>query len=505
MATAVLEHDCRAPAPNAGPLLFDVVDRLPALVVGCHPGRHVARVIWKDGPASTSAYLKRERRVSWKARLTNWWAGFGFVSKSVREARLLGELRRAGIACPEVIAVGEDRRRGAFLVVRALADYVDLRSYLRSHLPHEVAGRRRFAHALGAALARIHAAGFDHPDLYSKHVLVHPASQEIAILDWQRSRRRRRLSGRRRCRDLAALHATLGAALASKGDRLACLRSYLTAGTGRGSAFKTMAWRILGHSARLRRKRRIRELCQGPLPEGAQVLVPLAGNTIYVAPALQEHLSPRLRSLLCFAGIPSGTSQWVERLAVRLPGGGRATLVRRRVHRPHGWFWSWLRGRSRLSPERQQADIIYRLERYGVPVPRLLAYGQRQAFPWRQESVLLTYTHENTVPLELWMRTCQGKDERGRIVQEVARLLRRMHDAGCYLGSAVVAESAFRIQGGRAEPARVLLGSVEGLVVRRSPSPRLAAAAFATLREWTERANQTVALEQPLLPCGAEA
>ena len=79
----------------------------------------------------------------------------------------------------------------AFLLVRELAHVRDLRSFLRDRCASPPAERRRFARRLGRELARLHAAGFDHPDLYSKHVLVGPADGRITLVDWQRSRRRR--------------------------------------------------------------------------------------------------------------------------------------------------------------------------------------------------------------------------------------------------------------------------------------------------------------------------
>ncbi len=81
----------------------------------------------------------------------------------------------------------------------------------------------------------MHAAGFTHPDLYSKHVLVGPDGASVQFLDWQRSRRRLVLDARRRARDLAALHATLADDLARPRERLACLRGY-AAGAAPGAS-----------------------------------------------------------------------------------------------------------------------------------------------------------------------------------------------------------------------------------------------------------------------------
>src|SRR5207247_3575961 len=93
---------------------FEHLHQLPGVIIGGHPDRHVAQVTLGTGAQAIRAVLKREHRVPWKDRLANAWAGFGFVSKSYREALLLRSLRRAGIGCSEVIATGEDRHGHAF-------------------------------------------------------------------------------------------------------------------------------------------------------------------------------------------------------------------------------------------------------------------------------------------------------------------------------------------------------------------------------------------------------
>src|SRR5262249_14842785 len=150
---------------------------------------------------------KREHRVPWTIRLGNALAGFGFVSRSVREARTLQALGREELGAPEWLAAGEDGEGRAFLLVREVGGAVDLRAFLRDE--RDAARRRKVAAALGAVLARVHDASFANPDLYAKHVLVQPETGAISIVDWQRARRRRGLGWRARGRGLAALHATL--------------------------------------------------------------------------------------------------------------------------------------------------------------------------------------------------------------------------------------------------------------------------------------------------------
>jgi hypothetical protein len=158
--------------------------RLPGVILSGHPDRHVRRLTLGSGAESLGVFLKREHCVRWKDRLGSAWAGFGFVSKSRREYRLLRELHDAGVGCPEAVAAGEDGRGRAFVLVRAVEGGRDLRTVLAEA---GAAQRRVLAVRLGQELARIHGLGFEHPDLFSKHILV-AGSGTLCFLDWQRSR-----------------------------------------------------------------------------------------------------------------------------------------------------------------------------------------------------------------------------------------------------------------------------------------------------------------------------
>src|SRR5438128_8854029 len=78
--------------------------RLSGVIYCGHPDRHVARVTLGAGQGAISAFVKKEHRVPWSDRLGNAWAGFGLVSKSLRESEMLRRLSASGFGCPEVIA-----------------------------------------------------------------------------------------------------------------------------------------------------------------------------------------------------------------------------------------------------------------------------------------------------------------------------------------------------------------------------------------------------------------
>src|SRR5262249_5119531 len=47
------------------------------------------------------------------------------------------------------------------------------------------------AGAIGAALAKLHAAGVEHPDLNLNNILIEPDEGKITLIDFDRARRRR--------------------------------------------------------------------------------------------------------------------------------------------------------------------------------------------------------------------------------------------------------------------------------------------------------------------------
>jgi len=404
--------------------------KLSGVIICGHPDRNVAHVRLGDDERSLSLYLKREHRVRWRDRLTNQLAGFGFVSKSCKEMKLRPELARHNIASPEILAAGESGGQ-AFLLAREMERASDLRRFLQENPNPRM--RRQLARQLGAELARIHQSGLAHRDLYAKHVLVEPAGDGFLFhfLDWQRSRLAGSVSWGQRCRDLGTLHATLADGLATPRERLACLIAYVRACSSQvilrqdrtylASTIRAMARTML-------RKRHIRELRQPPLPAEQQNLVWLDGEALCVTKEFRNELRgevpdwlPRLRT--------EGQAEAVVEKNVVLPGGGSAKLIRRQAMRPFRWLWHCLRLRALPSPELELAATVFRLQRFGVALPRVLAVGQHRRRPWQSSSFLLTEEPVALRPLGTWLN--QAFDwQRHRTLREVAEQLRRIHQAG---------------------------------------------------------------------------
>jgi tRNA A-37 threonylcarbamoyl transferase component Bud32 len=368
---------------------------LPGVVVSGHPDRHVMRTTL----GSVTAFLKREHCVRWRQRLDSFLAGFGPVTRSQREAMTLQALEQVGIGCPEWIAFGEDGHGRAFLLLRALDNAVELRCFLHERRSAAMTERFRLARRLGSAIARLHAVGFYHADLYAKHVFVSGGGAQVYFLDWQRSQPGG-IDRRRRVRDLAALDATLAEELASERERLACLETYaksystgIAAGGGPRTPYSALGVAELAHavrrqSKRLLRKGHIREARLLPSRD-PQELIWLDGEALCITPEFLEALRGTIPDWLRLERTSWGDSENL-RCIIRLDDGRQGILIRSRRNQLVRWLWNAFRKQPLQTPEARQAGMLFRQQRQGLAVPRLLAFGQRRSRPWRTESFLLT-------------------------------------------------------------------------------------------------------------------
>jgi 3-deoxy-D-manno-octulosonic acid kinase len=166
---------------------------------------------------------------------------FGFRPRPLRELAVTTEVRRRGVAAPEVLAARVEGRlayRGA-LVTTEVPSAATLLDALRG--APDGASRERLAASAGRAIATLHAAGVFHADLNLTNILVHPGAggSTIALLDFDRARLRRGpLSVAARRRNLQRLARSLakldpGRALAGPGERRAFRDAYAADGAGR--------------------------------------------------------------------------------------------------------------------------------------------------------------------------------------------------------------------------------------------------------------------------------
>ena len=275
-----------------------------------HPSRDVTQIDIEDTGETVRFYVKREWQTYAKDRITGWLLGRGWGTKARHEWRLLRAMADAGVSCAEPVVMVERGwvRPQGYLIVRAIPGAVELGHYLAEHRPAmSVRDRRRFAAYLGREVARLHEAGIDHPDLYSKHILLgeEPAQREtrdcrlriadcgstgefnpqstirnpqssltpVCFIDMQRSSAAWPVSASRRVRDLAALDATLSTELASATDRVTFLGSYLNHTAARLDQAQTTR-AIRRRAFELLRRRKIREM-QGTAKHATEQFVQL--------------------------------------------------------------------------------------------------------------------------------------------------------------------------------------------------------------------------------------
>jgi tRNA A-37 threonylcarbamoyl transferase component Bud32 len=333
-------------------------------IISGHPDRHVMRVRIGE----VDAILKREHRVPWKDRYSSWLDGFGWTSVSLREAAALQELHEADISVPEWMAAGEAADGRAFLLLRSVGPAVDLRRYLNERRTLSDRERRSFARGLAHEVAEIHNRGVEYPDLYAKHILIAPDDRRPTFLDWQRSRRRSRVSWRRRCGDLAALNASLADDLANPDDRFTFLLAYYRAASDHSRSFQDVCELIERRVRQLLGRSSIREQ-RLPAFHDSQTVAWLDGEALCVTPMGQTLFERERLETLAYSNR--------DNARIELSNGQTAILTCRTTKRRLGQVRDMIRQRRWTSPEVRAAADLLRRERLGE-VPRLLAFGQRQ-------------------------------------------------------------------------------------------------------------------------------
>jgi UDP-glucose:(heptosyl)LPS alpha-1,3-glucosyltransferase len=187
-------------------------------------GRETLGLTLADQPV----FLKRYRGVGWGEILKNWLQLKRPILDALTEWQRLGELALLGLPAPERLAAGRQgaspARRRSFLLMRALEGFA-LEDRIQEQPPVPPAERRRWARALGAYARRLHGAGLAHRDFYFCHWFQQPDGA-VALLDWHRALKRRRLARRWLAKDLGALLASTRPYGVTRREVLAFLAAY---------------------------------------------------------------------------------------------------------------------------------------------------------------------------------------------------------------------------------------------------------------------------------------
>jgi tRNA A-37 threonylcarbamoyl transferase component Bud32 len=106
------------------------------------------------------------------------------AGRLVREVSWLQRLRAAGVAAPEVLAYGVERRRlvplRSFVVLRLVSGARDLRAYLRETGP-DTPGRLALWDVIGRFVADLHATRLFHRDLTARNLLLEGQGANVRV------------------------------------------------------------------------------------------------------------------------------------------------------------------------------------------------------------------------------------------------------------------------------------------------------------------------------------
>ena len=168
-----------------------------------------------------------------RAARRNVGPGLGRPSRSRRALRRGHALLVRGIATARPAAAVDLKRHGALadtlLLTEPVADAPPLSDWLRADPP--AADRRHVVWELARTIRRMHDSGLTHRDLKAPNILIAPAPDgrpRPVLVDLDGLRMVRRVSARRRARDLMRLSVSLDEwGVARRTDRLRFLRTYL--------------------------------------------------------------------------------------------------------------------------------------------------------------------------------------------------------------------------------------------------------------------------------------
>ncbi len=421
----------------------------------------------KNGLAEAAwpgSFLKVETKIRISSRLHSFLLGHGFASASEREALNLDMASRYGLPAPSWIAYGEDGKMGFALIAEIPGAMPLTQAVVRADHAARVAGW------LGKTLARMHALGVFHRDLFLKHVLFDPEKRQPVFVDWQRAHLVQCPKVADRLRDLATLIWSLPDNPVFRRIVRFGLKTYL-----RSSARLPNPGEVLPllEAFANRLGLEVRELdsrlgSRGSHAQPGQraghdwIVLPKSGPTEVAWTTNGIEIQPEV----------DRCTQWVESTAPRLSAPGRRMGVRwfRDAHGrvTTGLIWwrvpvlpSWRKILQRLLwgkkeardmryPEWGLARRIFHLENLDLQTPSVLARGTHR-HPDRPESTLrflVVRPNDKGMALPLWVRrtSFQNASKRRKVFENLGRFLHKLHCKGVILGAAGQGPSPLAIE-----------------------------------------------------------
>ena len=399
--------------------------KLRGEIVSGHADRHVVRIELTAGTRSRVVYLKREHVVGYRARWRNWRAGFGFVSRCEREAKMLQQLETRGLPAPQWLAYGCDEYGRGFLLVDELYGYVDLRALLSDNVL-SLEDRREVITHLARAIAELHSDGFPTPDLCAKHLLISRQTFAATLIDWQSAPANGTLTHQQIIASLANLHASLADQIATPQERIRFLIQYFrrlqqVPSTEDIQQLKSVMQQILLGSEKATQRTSIQLQRRITNEEQPQHLVWLADEAVVVIPELVECWPTPAIAAPYYPADP-------ERERIELTNGISGELIRFATCSPINRIISTLRERPWRSPAANAARMLFHLQQHSISAPRLLAFGQRCISYFREESFILSEPLRG-IPLDQYAP--HTVKQRNHAIVSGVKMLKQLHEAGC--------------------------------------------------------------------------
>ncbi len=222
----------------------------------------------RDGARRTAAfergglrfYVKTHAGVGWGEIAKNWLQAKRAVVDATPEVRALERCAALAIPAPALAAWGvlgaNPAARRSFVVTEELQGAERLSARLAHGASLDTRFRRELARRLGLLVARLHAAGLAHRDLYLDHVFLRRAPGgdfELFLLDLHRARPSSPARARWRIKDLAALFGSARAHGVTRGDAARFLAAYTS--TARLGPEARELWRRAARRLRQRANR----------------------------------------------------------------------------------------------------------------------------------------------------------------------------------------------------------------------------------------------------------
>ena len=171
----------------------------------CAPMRQVAGRATFAWPGATGIVVKRYARSEWRDLAGDWLRGIQPRSAGRREALNLDLLAQDGIEVPRALGTWDQGRAFGDAPSALAMQRIEHDCHLRQLAERDPAAARGWLEALADMVAKLHAAGWYHRDLYLQHVVIDRERNCLVLLDVGRARKDRRVARRWLVKDVAAL------------------------------------------------------------------------------------------------------------------------------------------------------------------------------------------------------------------------------------------------------------------------------------------------------------